>query len=88
MCSPALNSENKTSRGIAGQPWEPMDGQWVVARTDAMIETSPVDIYAILEAPSLHVRGFEIVTGENIIVRRPKTSSGTASGARGPGRAV
>jgi hypothetical protein len=61
-----LSSENKTSRGIAGQPWEPMDGQWVVARTDAMIKTSPVDIYAILEAPSLHVHGFEMVTGESM----------------------
>ena len=41
----------------------------MIARTDVMIKTSPVDIYAILEAPSLHVHGFEIVTGESMTTK-------------------
>ena len=64
-----MSSENKTSRETAGQPWEPVDGQWVIARTDAMIKTSPVDVYVILEAPSLYVHGFEIVTGEGMTTK-------------------
>jgi TolA-binding protein len=59
-----MSSEKKPSRETARQPWEPVDGQWIIARTDAMIKTSPVDVYVILEAPSLYVHGFEIVTGE------------------------
>jgi tetratricopeptide (TPR) repeat protein len=64
-----LGSESKTSRGTARQPWEPVDGQWIIARTDAMIKTSPVDVYVILEAPSLYIHGFEIVTGEGMTTK-------------------
>lgn len=43
-----------------------MEGQWIIVRTDAMIKTSPVDIYAILDAPGRYVHGFEIVSGESM----------------------
>lgn len=64
-----MSSASKTSRESAGRRWEPVKGQWVIARTDAMIKTSPVDVYAILEAPSLYVHGFDIVTGASMTAK-------------------
>ena len=61
-----MSGAGKPSREPADQPWVPMEGQWIIVRTDAMIKTSPVDIYAILDAPGLYVHGFEIVSGESM----------------------
>lgn len=48
---------NKVNKSLepSGQAWKPVDGQWVIARTDVMVQTSPVDVYVILEVPSLYI---------------------------------
>jgi hypothetical protein len=64
-----LSSERKESREIPAQRWEPVAGEWLIARTDVMIRTSPADVYAILEAPGLYCHGFDLVTGATMTAK-------------------
>ena len=59
---------NKVNKFLepSGQAWKPVDGQWVIARTDVMVQTSPVDVYVILEAPSLYIHAYELVEGDEM----------------------
>ncbi|SBT09139.1 hypothetical protein ACCAA_670062 [Candidatus Accumulibacter aalborgensis] len=59
--------KGRASTSLAGPalPWKPVAGEWVLVRSDAMVSTSPVDVYLIVEAPSLYVHGFESVAGES-----------------------
>lgn len=55
-----------TSSTSPALPWKPVAGEWVLARSDAMVGNSPVDVYLIVDAPSLYVHAFESVAGESM----------------------
>ena len=61
-----MNKANKSRLKPSGQAWKPVDGQWVIARTDVMVQTSPVDVYVILEVPSLYIHAYELVEGDEM----------------------
>ena len=44
--------------------WEPEPGQWLVFRTDAQIQTDAVDIYVMVQIPTLYSYGSFLVRGE------------------------
>jgi tetratricopeptide (TPR) repeat protein len=46
------------------KPWKPETGQWIVFRTDSQIRVQPIDIYVMLQIPSLYAYGFFVVQGE------------------------
>jgi tetratricopeptide (TPR) repeat protein len=47
--------------------WQPEQGQWLVFRTDTQVQSNSVDIYVMLQIPTLYAYGFFLVQGE-----RPK----------------
>jgi tetratricopeptide (TPR) repeat protein len=53
--------------GKQAKSWQPEPGQWLIFRTDTQVRTNPVDIYVMLQVPTLYAYGFFLVQGE-----RPK----------------
>jgi hypothetical protein len=45
-------------------PWQPEPGQWLVFRTDSQVKTNPIDIYVMVQIPSLYAYGYFAVQGE------------------------
>ena len=43
--------------------WQPESGQWLVFRTDTQVRSECVDIYVMLQIPSLYCYGFFLVQG-------------------------
>lgn len=43
--------------------WQPEPGQWLVFRTDTQVQAQSVDIYVMLQIPSLYCYGFFLVPG-------------------------
>ncbi len=44
--------------------WQPEPGQWLVFRTDAQVREHPIDIYVMVQIPSLYAYGSFVVKGE------------------------
>ncbi|MBI4405596.1 MAG: tetratricopeptide repeat protein [Deltaproteobacteria bacterium] len=44
--------------------WQPKPGQWLVFRTDTQVQNDPVDIYVMMQLPSLYAYGSFVVQGE------------------------
>ena len=44
--------------------WQPEPGQWLVFRTDTQVRANSVDIYVMLQVPTLYAYGFFVVQGE------------------------
>lgn len=49
---------------IQANKWQPEPGQWLVFRTDAQVRENPIDIYVMLQIPSLYAYGSFVVQGE------------------------
>ena len=66
------------------QSWQPEPSQWLVFRTDTQVQNRPVDLYVLLQFPSLYAYGFFFVEGT--VPNESEVKKLLGSGAKKDGR--